>query len=130
MNEKLLNRFYYLAPLWFLLETFLWPDFRAGLVVGPGAWWKALFYTVEGGIGAALYFRLPYADASALAENIAYLVAAMKFVLITPLDIALSIGDSGGGGETLARKYTASMPGIVYSMFYVGIRLSAKLSRK
>lgn len=129
MNSRILNRFYYLAPLWFLLETFLWPNFRAGLVVGPSAWGNALFYAVEGCLGAALWFKLPFAGAGALIENVVYLVFAMKFILITPLDLAIA-GFDGTEHALMAKNYAASIPGIIYSMFHVGVKITAGLLKR
>jgi len=114
-----LNSFYYLAPLWFVLETFFWPNFRAGIVFGPNIWGTAAFYSVEAGLGAALWFKLPYAGLSALLENIIYLVFILKFILITPLDIAGSMGNAGVDADALAHGYSAAMPGILYSLFHV-----------
>jgi len=31
-----LNSFYCRAPFWFVLETFFWPNFRAGALAGGG----------------------------------------------------------------------------------------------
>lgn len=127
MNTKLINKFYYLAPVWFLLETFLWPNFRAGLVVGNLPFGNALFYTVEGGLGAALWFKLPLAETGVLIENVIYLTFAIKFIVITPLDSVLLTIDGVEHGSILAKNYAASLPGIIYSMFQVGLKISGGL---
>ena len=114
-----LNSFYYLAPLWFVVETFLWPNFRAGAVLGGGQWGTAAFYAVEAGIGAALWFRLPYAAAGALLENVIYLVFAMKFILYAPIDAATALAADTAVTEEFAKNYITSLPGIMYSMLYM-----------
>lgn len=129
MNARTLNIFYYLAPAWFLLETFLWPNFRAGLVVGNLPFGNALFYAVEGGLGAALWFKLPLAETGVLIENVIYLTLAMKFIIFTPMDVTLMALDGADHAAILAKNYTASLPGIIYSMFQVGIKISAGLMK-
>jgi hypothetical protein len=123
----LTNWFYYLAPLWFLVEVFFWPDFRAGLVTGPGVLGAALFYAAEGSLGVAIRLKVPFAGAAALAENVIYLILAMKFMVLTPLSVADMMLDSPEVAETLARSYSASLPGMIFSMAYVGSRLSGVL---
>ena len=130
MSTKILNGFYYLAPAWFLLETFLWPNFRAGLVVGNLPLGNALFYSVEAGLGAALWFKLPLAETGVLIENVIYLVFAIKFIVITPLDLAILQFDGVEHASILAKNYTASVPAIIYSMFQVGIKISTGLLKR
>ncbi|PIU19701.1 MAG: hypothetical protein COT18_06100 [Elusimicrobia bacterium CG08_land_8_20_14_0_20_59_10] len=127
--DSALNSFYYLSPLWCVLELFFWPGFRAGVVTGSGAAGTAAFYAVEAGLGAALWFRLPYANAGALVENIVYLVFVLKFLMLTPLDIAIGLGDGAPGAEALARNYSAAVPGIIYSSFHVVYRIKKALRR-
>ena len=122
-----LNIFYYLAPLWFAVEAFFWPNFRAGIVSGPGMFGLAAFYSVEAGLGAALWFKLPYAGLSALAENIVYLVFVIKFIVLTPLDIAMNLGDGVANADAMARNYSAAMPGIIYSGFHVVYKIKKTL---
>lgn len=127
-RQKLLNWFFYLAPAWFLLETFLWPGFRAGVVTGGNAWGNALFYSVEAGLGAAIWYKLPYADITALAENVLYLVFVLKFILFAPWDIALSMeGDSSRTAEMIS-GYRAALPGMLYSMVYLALKIKNKLN--
>lgn len=122
-----LNYFYYLAPLWFVLETFFWPNFRAGVVFGPGALGAAVFYAAEAGIGAALWYRLPYASAGALLENVIYLVFVMKFILYSPLDAVIAIEADSNAAAELSRNYAAALPGMLYSMLHVGLRIKKQL---
>ena len=124
---KLLNSFYYLAPLWFLLETFFWPGFRAGPVTGGGHWATAGFYTVEAGLGAALWFRLPGATAAALLENVAYLVLLFKYILFAPADAALALDADGAGIAAFAKSYSAAMPGMLYSAAHVVLKIQGQL---
>ena len=123
-----LNSFYYLAPLWFVLETFFWPNFRAGMVFGPGLLGIAAFYSAEAGIGAALWFKLPYASAFALLENIVYLVFVMKFILYAPVDAALAVTNDAPGMEEFSRTYAAALPGMLYSMYHVVTRIRKHLA--
>ena len=118
-RQKFLNWFFYLAPVWFLVETFLWPGFRAGVVTGGNGWGNALFYSVEAGLGAAIWYKLPYADLSALTENVLYLIFAMKFIIFTPMDIAMSLEDNTPRATEMITSYRASLPGILYSMAHV-----------
>ncbi|OGS06637.1 MAG: hypothetical protein A2270_01275 [Elusimicrobia bacterium RIFOXYA12_FULL_51_18] len=127
-KQKLLNYFFYLAPVWFLLETFLWPGFRAGVVTGGNPWGNALFYSAEAGLGAAIWFKLPYADTSALIENVIYLIFCMKFIMFTPLDIAMSLDNDMPRTTEMINNYRASLPGIIYSMAHVVFRIKKSIS--
>lgn len=118
-----LDWFYYLAPLWLLLEVFVWPNFRAGAVVGGGAAGTAAFYAVEAGLGAALWFRLRYAGLAALVENVVYLVLVLKFILLSPWDMALALADDAPGAAGMWTSYAAALPGALLSMVQVGFRL-------
>lgn len=118
-----LNSFYYFAPLWFVLETFFWPNFRAGAILGAGNLGIAVFYSIEACIGAALWFRLPYAAAGALFENLAYLVFIVKFILFAPLDAASALADDPSVAVEFSRNYSAALPGILYSMAHVVLRI-------
>ena len=127
LNKRFLNSFYYLAPLWFLVETFFWPNFRAGVVFGPGLWCSAGFYAVEAALGVALWMRLPYAGLSALAENVIYLIFVIKFILYNPIDIASSLASDTPGAEAMARNYVSALPGIIYSAAHVVLRIRGAL---
>ena len=126
-EKSLLNSFYYLAPLWFLVETLVWPNFRAGVVLGAGLWASAGFYAVEAGLGAALWMRLPYAGLCALVENVIYLVFVIKFVLLGPVDIASSLAADSAGADTMARNYISALPGVLYSAAHVTLRIRKAL---
>jgi len=123
-----LNSFYYLAPLWFVLETFFWPNFRAGVVFGPGLLGVAAFYAVEGGIGAALWYKLPYASAGALLENVIYLVFVMKFILYSPIDAALALTNDAPVMDEFSRTYAAALPGMLYSMYHVVMKIKKQIA--
>lgn len=123
-----LNSFYYLAPLWFVLETFFWPNFRAGVVAGPGLLGTAAFYSVEAGLGAALWYRLPYASAGALLENVIYLVFVMKFILYAPMDAALAMINDAPGAAELSQNYSAALPGMLYSMYHVVMKIKKQIA--
>ena len=121
--RRWLNWFFYLAPLWFLLETMFWPGFRAGVVTGGSGWGNLLFYSVEAGLGAAIWYRLPYANAGALVENVIYLIFVIKFILLSPLDAAMAMeGDMPRAMEIIS-NYRASLPGVIYSMAYVAAKI-------
>ena len=87
------------------------------------------FYAVEGGIGAALWYRLRYADLAALCENAICLVLVLKFILLSPLDTALALADDAPGAAGAAASYTAALPGALISMAQVGFRLKKHISR-
>ncbi len=127
-NRNWLDYFYYAAPAWLLLETFFWPNFRAGAVTGGSFWGNLAFYSAEGGLGAALYFHLPYARPAALLENAALVVVYMKFILFAPWDIAANIADPGAGEA--ASAYAAALPGALYSCCHVMLRLRSELDRR
>ncbi len=118
-----LNSFYYLAPLWFVVEAYFWPNFRAGLVLGGGVWGTAAFYTVEAGIGAALWFKLPYAAAGAPLENVVYLIFVMKFIMYAPLDAAAALASDTETAAEFSRNYSAALPGMLYSVLHVVLRI-------
>lgn len=126
-KQKILNWFFYLAPVWFLVETFLWPGFRAGVVTGGNAWGNALFYSVEAGLGAAIWYKLPYADLSALTENVLYLIFACKFIIFTPMDIAMSMEDNMPRATEMMTGYRASLPGMIYSMAHVVYKIKKSI---
>lgn len=125
-----LNWFFYLAPLWLVVETFIWPGFRAGLVTGGGFWLNALFYAVEGGLGAALWYGLPYAATAALAENVIYLALAIKFIMFAPLDIAMSMDTDMGRASAMYADYKASLPGILFSIAKVTFELKRRIAAR
>ncbi|MCG2726698.1 MAG: hypothetical protein L6420_10715 [Elusimicrobia bacterium] len=122
-KDSLLNGFYYLAPLWFIVEISFWPGFRSGMIFGNSFFGSLVFYGIEAGLGAAIYFKLSYANLSAFAENIIYLLFAMKFILFTPLDIALAIGEDTTAAVNMSQNYKAALPGIIYSCFHVIFRI-------
>lgn len=122
-RRLVLNFFYYLAPLWFLAETFIWPNFRAGVVFGDSAAGAAAFYAAEWGIGFALWRRLRYADLTALLENVAYLILALKYVLYAPLDAASALASDLPVAADFSASYAASLPGIMYSVLHVVLRI-------
>ena len=124
-----LDYFYYAAPLWLALETFLWPNFRAGVITGGSRWGNLAFYGLEGGLGAALYLGLPYARPAALAENVLQLVFVLKFVLFGPLDIIQGVIDGAVDGRAAGASYAAALPGAFYSCLYIALRLKSEIRR-
>ncbi len=127
-RRAMLNWFFYLAPLWLVVETFIWPGFRAGLVTGGGFWLNVLFYAVEGGLGAALWYGLPYAGTAALAENVIYLILAAKFIMFAPLDIAMSMDTDMGRASAMFASYKASLPGILFSTVKVTFEVKRRIA--
>lgn len=128
-GHRPLDFFYYLAPLWFLAEIFVWPGFRAGPIFGNGPAGVAAFYCAEGLIGAALWKNLRYAELTALAENVLYLVLVLKYILFAPLDAASALADGGDILAEFSANYVRSLPGILYSFFHVVLRLQANIRR-
>ena len=120
--------FYYAAPLWLALETFFWPGFRAGTLTGGGFWGNAAFYGAEWGLGAALFFRLPWAGPAALAENVLLLVFYFRWVLFTPLDVAANIEDASA--QAAAAGYAAALPGVLWSCVQVMFRIKSMTARR
>jgi len=127
-KTAVLDWFYYLAPVWLALEVFVWPNFRAGAVVGGGLAGTVGFYAVEGAIGAALWYRLRYAGLAALGENVIYLVLALKFILFYPWDMALALADDAPGAAGMGVSYAAALPGVLVSMAQVGFRLKKQIT--
>jgi len=125
---ELLDWFYYLAPVWLVLEVFAWPNFRAGAVVGGGLAGTVGFYAVEGGLGAALWYRLRYAGLAALCENIVCLILVLKFILLSPLDTALALANDAPEAAGAAASYAAALPGALMSMVQVGFRLKNQIA--
>ncbi|MDD2805827.1 MAG: hypothetical protein PHV33_09740 [Elusimicrobiales bacterium] len=126
-NRAGLNFFYYLAPLWFLAETFFWPNFRAGVIFGGSAAGAGAFYAAEWGLGFALWRRLRYAEAAALAENALYLLFAFKYILYAPLDAAAALAADTAVTADFAAAYLSSLPGILFSVTHVTLRLRSGL---
>ena len=85
------------------------------------------FYGIEAGLGAAIYFKLPYSNLSAFIENIIYLIFAMKFILLMPLDIALAIDEDTNAAVNMAQHYKAAVPGIIYSGFHIILRMKTSM---
>jgi hypothetical protein len=126
-KNNLLNGFYYLAPLWFIVEIFFWPGFRAGLIFGNSFMGSLAFYGIEAGLGAAIYFKLPFANLSTFIENIIYLLFAMKFILLMPLDIALAIDEDTRTAVNMTHAYKAALPGMIYSGFHIILRMKTSM---
>lgn len=124
---QLLNSFYYLAPFWFLLETFFWPNFRAGAVIGGGELGTMGFYAVESALGVALWLKLPFASVATLLENLVYLVFIIKFIVLSPIDAAVAIASDNAVTEEFARNYVASLPGIILSLLQVVFRIKIQV---
>lgn len=122
---KAVKGYYYLVPLWWLLESFLWPGLRAGPVVGSGLWARAGFFALEGLIGAAYWRGLPVADTAAFFENLVCLIGVCRTVLLGPLDIGLNLERD----PFMAQAYVASLPGVFYSGFSAVITLKRLLAR-
>ena len=72
------DKFYLLAPLWFVLEQFFWPNLRAGVLTGGSLAGNLAFYGAEAGLGAALYLGWRYSGAAAIAENSVQLLFFLK----------------------------------------------------
>lgn len=115
MSGRLIKGYYYLVPVWFLIEAFLLPGVRAGVLVGRSFWGLLGFYAVEGVIGAGFWKGSPYAGWAALAENVVYLTASIYFILLGPLDIALAIGSDMTRTTQMSDNYLRALPGEMFS---------------
>lgn len=124
---KPLDLFYYLTPIWLLAELFFWPGFRAGVIFGNSAAGVTAFYCAEGLIGAALWKKLRYAELSALTENALYLLFVLKYILYAPLDAAMALDSDADTAARFTANYVQSLPGILYSMLHVVLRLKANI---
>lgn len=122
-----LDYFYYLAPAWFLAEKYFWPGFRAGVVFGDSSAGIWAFYAAEGLIGLSLWARLRWAAPAALAENLIYLVFALKYVMHSPLDAAAALASDTATAAAFTESYLRSLPGIIYSVLHVALRLRANI---
>lgn len=120
-----LDWFYYAAPLWLAVETFLLPNFRAGVITGGSPIGNIAFYGAEWGLGAALWFRLRWARPAALIENLALLVLLIRFVVFSPLDMAMNIEELSDTGAPAS--YAAALPGALYSCLHVVLRIKYEL---
>ena len=85
------------------------------------------FYGIEAGLGAAIYFKLPYANLSTFVENILYLLFALKFILLMPLDIALAIDEDTTAAVNMAQTYKAAVPSMIYSGFHIILRMKTSM---
>lgn len=126
-EKNWLDWFYYAAPLWLAVETFLLPNFRAGALTGGSLAGNIVFYGAEWGLGAALWFRLRWARPAALIENIALLIMLMRFVVFSPLDMAMNIEELSDTGAPAA--YAAALPGALYSCLHVVLRIRSELKK-
>ncbi|MFA5137928.1 MAG: hypothetical protein WC728_01755 [Elusimicrobiota bacterium] len=70
---SLSKAYYYMVPLWCVLEALFFPGMRAGALVGSSLIGVAVFYTLEGGIASAFWTGSSMAEGLALAENLLYL---------------------------------------------------------
>ena len=128
-EKNWLNYFYYAAPLWFVVEQFFWPNLRAGVLTGGSLAGNLAFYAVEGGLGAALYFRLRYARPAALLENIVQLLFFVKYIYLTPLELAAGLADDTAAAQAGASAYAAALPGALYSCFHIVFRIRSEIRR-
>ena len=130
LANKLSRGYYYLAPLWFVVEAFLYPDLRAGPIVGHSLAAVAAFYAVEGGIGTLLWKGLPGAQPAALTVNVAQLIAVLRFILFTPMDAALFLdGADSGHWEAATQGYARAIPGAIVSGFQLVHTIRAAIDR-
>ncbi|MBI5622952.1 MAG: hypothetical protein HY924_04150 [Elusimicrobia bacterium] len=118
-SDAVMSWFYYLAPAWFLLETFLWPFFRAGLVTGGGTAGNLFFYAVEAAIGAGYRQRVPWIGQVALLENFFYLGTALHSAVIGPLTSASLIASGDTAAAASAANFPRAIPGFLFSIFFV-----------
>ncbi|MBI5211454.1 MAG: hypothetical protein HY927_15890 [Elusimicrobia bacterium] len=118
---KLIKGYYYLAPLWFLLETYCWPGLRARALVGPSVEGRVGFYAAEALIGAGFWRGLPAAEVTAVVENVACLISTYRFILFAPLTMALGV--DSGTGSFMAQDYVEALPGALFSSVQVTISL-------
>lgn len=128
-EKNWLDYFYYAAPLWFVVEQFFWPNLRAGVITGGSLWGNLAFYGMEGGLGAALYFRLKLAGPAALLENCVQLIFFLKYIILAPLDISMGLVDDVSGAEAGARAYSAALPGALYSCWHIIARIKSEINR-
>lgn len=128
-KKNWLDYFYYAAPLWFVVEQFFWPNLRAGVLTGGSLAGNIAFYAAEGGLGAALYYRLRFARPAALAENVLQLLFFVKYIYLTPLDIAAGLADDTEAAQAAASSYAAALPGALYSCAHIVARLQSELRR-
>ena len=126
--QKAARGYYYLAPLWFLAERLFWPGFRSGAFVGRSLLGAAAFYAAEGALGAAFWRANPWASRLALAENVAYLVAIMRRVLLTPLDVAAALDVDPDAAQALAGSYQGFLFGVLIAGFQIFAHHYAKRS--
>ena len=125
----LLRAYYYLAPLWWVLESAVAPGVRAGMVT-DGSWLgNAGFYGFESAIGLGLFFRWRAAEVAALSENVLYLAAAVRYIVIAPMDIAMAFDGNAVQAAAMGHEYRQAIPGLIYSGFHVVYNIQA-LTRK
>lgn len=123
--SQLIRFYYYLAPVWFLVEAFLMPGVRAGPIVGRSILGLAVFYGIESGIGAAFWRKIPWAGNLALAQNVIYLVSIIRFIIFTPLDLVTNIESEVFASA--AQEYTRAIPGMTVSLFQATAQIYAKI---
>lgn len=99
MGLSLVKGYYYLVPLWCVVEVLFWPGLRAAPVAGDSLARIGIFYTLEGGIAAAFWLRFWAAEHIALFENSVYLASILAALAFDP------------------RPLSASAPGIVFAVF-------------
>lgn len=120
MNSgKVIKGYYYLAPVWFILEVLVWPGLRAGPIVGNSMGGAALFYAIEAAIGGAFWMGLPSAEALAFLQNIVQLISIFRYILFTPMDIALNIDTNVAWAASASDAYAKAIPGAIFSGFQI-----------
>jgi len=90
MGLRVIKAYYYLAPLWCVLEVLVWPGLRAGPMTGDSPVLVGLFYTMEGAVAAGFWTGFWAAEHIALAENLVYLAAALGLLARSPAALARS----------------------------------------
>lgn len=127
---SVLRAYYYLTPLWYVLETAVFPGARAGMVT-DGSWLgNGGFYGMEAAIGLGLFFRWSPAEVAALSENVLYLAAACKYIVFAPMDIAMKMDGDVVQAAALGDQYRQALPGLIYSGFHVVYNIQALTRRR
>jgi hypothetical protein len=78
-----------------------------------------LFYAVESAIGAGYWWGISWIGYAALVENLIYLATAFDNVIFGSVNIALRLDPGAPGPALAAQNFHHSIPGFLFSVFFV-----------
>lgn len=127
--KSLLRYFFYLSPLWLIIEWWFWPGLRADQIVGDGWFAILVFHLVEFAIAGCFLMRVRFSEWIGLVYNLAYLLLSVWFVYAQPIVLVSDALSGSSDVPARAHDYFESLPGILWSMAYLAFFVALKFGR-